>query len=352
MRPTVLVDRLLRPALQVAGLGALAWSGRSARVEAFPLAWAAPYLPSVLLAGWALRRLHRAATRDAGRGRYQPARIAWQFWRFSAPRAFAGVAQLALQRLDILLVAALAGLPAAAVYTVAGRFVVLGQFVNQAVSQVVQPRLAERLAVDDRGGARELYRRATGWLVLLTWPLYLLVAAYTPVYLGLFGREYRTGGPVVVLLAAAMLVGTACGMVDMVLAMAGRTSWNLANVVLALAVTLTVDLPLVPRLGAFGAALGLAAAVCVNNLVPLAQIGYALGLHPFGRVTLAAAGLAVACFGVPALAVRVAVGERPAALAAVGAAATAGGVAVYVAVLLRQRDFFGLQFATSKGGSR
>src|SRR5204863_9846911 len=101
-----------------------------------------------------------------------------------------------LQRVDVLLVAALAGLPAAAVYTVAGRFVVLGQFVNQAVSQAVQPRLAERLAVDDRAGTRALYRGATAWLVLETWPLYLLVAAYAPVYLGLFGPEYqRAGGP-------------------------------------------------------------------------------------------------------------------------------------------------------------
>src|SRR5439155_36056 len=167
----------------------------------------------------------------------------------------------------------------------------------------------------DRAGAQALYRGATAWLVLLTWPLYLLVAAYAPVYLGLFGPGYRTAGaPVVLVLAAAMLLATGCGMVDMVLAMAGRTSWNLGNVLLALAVTLAVDLPLVPRLGALGAAIGLAAAVCVNNLVPLAQIGTALRLHPFGRATLAAAGLAVVCFGVPGLLVRAAAGDRPAAL--------------------------------------
>ena len=143
-------------------------------------------------------------------------------------------------------------------------------------------------------------------------------------------------------LAAAMLLATGCGMVDMVLAMAGRTSWNLGNVLLALAVTLAVDLPLVPRLGALGAAIGLAAAVCVNNLVPLAQIGTALRLHPFGRATVAAAGLAVACFGVPGLLVRATVGDRPAALALAGGAATALGAAAYLGAALRLRTLFGL----------
>jgi O-antigen/teichoic acid export membrane protein len=136
--------------------------------------------------------------------------------------------------------------------------------------------------------------------VLATWPLYLLAIAYAPVYLGLFGPQYRSGSLIVTVLAGAMLVASACGMVDMVLAMGGRTWWNLANVALALVVMLGFDAVLVPRHGALGAAIGLAAAVLANNLVPLAQVRRSLGLHPFGRATLAAAGLALACFG-PAL---------------------------------------------------
>jgi O-antigen/teichoic acid export membrane protein len=90
-------------------------------------------------------------------------------------------------------------------------------------------------------------------------------------------------------------------MVDMVLAMGGRTRWNLYNVGLALAVMVGVDLVAVPRLGALGAAIGLAAAVLTNNLVPLAQLWFTLRLHPFGRATLGAAALAGACFGIPVL---------------------------------------------------
>ena len=87
-------------------------------------------------------------------------------------------------------------------------------------------------------------------------------------------------------------------MVDMVLAMAGRTSWNLINVLVALGVTIGLDVLLIPRYGALGAAIGLACAMVANNLLPLVQVGRAARLHPFGRGTLAAGTLSAACFGV------------------------------------------------------
>ena len=325
IRPTVLLDRIARPVLQVVGVAAVAFAAASP--DAFVTAWALPYLPVVVLAGYALHRAHSSTVADLPRRRPKRAhRIAMRraFWTFTGPRSIASVAQLALQRVDVLLVASLAGLGAAATYAVAGRFVVLGQFANQGISQAVQPRLAEALAVRDRAEANRLYRTATGWLVLLTWPLYLLVMAYAPLYLGLFGPSYRDGATVVVVLAAAMMLATGCGMVDIVLSMAGKTSWNLANVGVALGLTIGLDLALIPHLGALGAAIGLAAAVTANNLLPLAQVGLKLGLHPFGRGTFAAGGLALACFGVLPRVLTDALGGTPTAtIVALAAAVTA-----------------------------
>jgi O-antigen/teichoic acid export membrane protein len=312
MRPTVVLDRVLRSGLQVvlialAGIAAL-WT--SASLPLFAFAWAAPYLPVTVLAAYALRKLYRASKPPGvTTTRAERSEVRRAFWRFTGPRALASVAQLALQRVDVLLVAALGGLAPAAIYAVAGRFVVLIQFANQGVSQSVQPRLAEALATGDRDAANHLYQTATGWLVLVTWPINLLVMLFAPVYLKFFGDGYTKGVPVVVVLAGAMLVATGCGMVDMVLAMAGRTSWNLVNVLVALAVTIGLDSLLVPRMGALGAAIGLACAMVANNLLPLIQVGRAVGLHPFGAGTRAAALLSIGCFGVlPRLAVGLAGG--------------------------------------------
>jgi O-antigen/teichoic acid export membrane protein len=322
MRPTVLLEKVLRPLAQVVLLVVL-----GSRLST--LAWALPYLPTAILAGYAVhRRLRVHSGQAAGPGPVSG--YLGGFWRFTAPRALASTAQLALGRLDILLLAGMAGLRAAALYAVASRFIVVGQLANQAIAQAVQPRLAELLATGDRAGARALYQTATGWLVLAAWPVYLGVALLSPMYLALFGPAYRQAGPIVLTLALAMLVATGCGMVDMVLSMAGRTRWNLYNVAVAFAVNLALDLVLIPRLGALGAALGLAASILANNLIPLAQVAVRLGLHPFGRGTLVAAGLALLCLGALPLAARLSTMDAC-------AAATGAGAAGYLIAALRLR---------------
>ncbi|BCY05680.1 lipopolysaccharide biosynthesis protein [Actinoplanes sp. L3-i22] len=315
MRPTVLLDRILRSCLQLLAVGA-AGLFAAASLPIFALAWAAPYLPVTIFSAYAARRLYLAGRpRSAASERAERRRLRRDFWLFTGPRALAAVAQLALQRVDVLLVAALGGLGPAAVYAVAGRFVILIQFANQGISQSVQPRLAEALSTGDRAGANRLYQVATGWLVLITWPVSLLVILFAPYYLRFFGDEYTAGAPVVRLLAVAMLIATGCGMVDMVLSMAGRTSLNLGNVLVALAVTIGLDVLLIPRWGALGAAVGLAGAMVANNLLPLIQVFRGTRLHPFGPGTRAAALLSIGCFGLLPRAVTALFGSGPAGLA-------------------------------------
>ena len=226
-----------------------------------------------------------------------------------------------MQRLDIVLVAALAGPGAAAVYTAATRFLVVGQFVNQAVSAPVQPRLSALLAAGDRSGARTLYRVSTTWLVLLSWPMFGAAIALAPTYLAAFGRGYSNAVAVVVILSVSMLVASACGLVDSVVIMAGRTSWNLATTLLALAVNVIIDLLLIPDHGILGAAIGWCAGILVSNVVPVLLAWRGLRLHPVGRSLLLALGSCGVCFILlPVLATALTHSQ----LAALGALVTGG----------------------------
>jgi O-antigen/teichoic acid export membrane protein len=328
--PTVVLDRVGRPLLQL-GLVVLAVAGGSLTV--LTTVWAAPWVACAALAGWWLLRSERPAARAAG-GRDPVAEpLPWrEFWRFTGPRAATSVVQLALQRLDIVLITLLAGPAEAAIYTAATRFLVVGQIAGQALASVVEPRLGRLLALGDRAAAAAVYRTATGWLVLLCWPLYLLVGTYADAFLGWFGDGYEAGAGVVLVLATAMLLATGVGMVDAVLIMGGRTAWNLGNAVAALVVNVLLDVLLIPRMGLLGAAIGWAAAICVANLAPLAQVWWRMGMHPFGAGTATAAALAVGCFAV--LPVAVGLGwDGPGATVA----ATAVGAVLYLAGALRWR---------------
>jgi len=300
MRATAILDQIIRPTMQLILVGAAALTDEALLVV---LAWVLPYLPTAISS---YRWWHRDLARDGKPGNERVPGMKWEFWRFTAPRALAGVAQLAMQRLDIVLVGALAGLPEAAVYTAASRFLVVGQLAGTAISRATQPRLARAIGSGEHDVTSQIYRTATAWLVLLAWPLYLVMALASNTLLGLFGSDYKVGAPVVVILSLSMLVATGCGMVDMVLIMAGRTSWNLGNAVLALVVNLVLDLLLIPQYGITGAAIGWGVAILFANLVPLTQVRLALHLHPFGRGTKYAMLLSAGCYGlIPGIALLV-----------------------------------------------
>lgn len=323
-RATVLVDRIVRPAVQIAFVAVailvdLPGAGLAA-------AWGAAYAVSAVLALGSLRVLVGKGSRGAavvGRRDY---------WRFTAPRAIARIAQVGVQRLDIVLVAWLLSPTDAAIYTVATRFVVFGQLANQAVSSVVQPRFTMILATegDDAPAlVTRVFGVSTCWSVLLAWPVYLAVAAAPAAYLGWFGSSYPRGEAVVVALvmAGGMLVAVASGPVDTLLLMTGRSGLSLANTLVALALDVGLCLLLVPRIGIAGAALAWVVAVVVRCVLAVLQLRADIGLRlPVADLALAAA-LPVACVGLPVAVLALAAGLTPVtwlvatALAGVGYAA-------------------------------
>jgi O-antigen/teichoic acid export membrane protein len=315
MGPTVMVDRITRPVLQLAGTGVAAAAGSAALLA--PV-WALPYVPAAFVVWLWFRRIQvRSGTADAHPVADRPEPL--RFWRFTGPRGLAALAQITIQRIDIVLVAIIRGPAEAAVYTAATRFLVAGQFGNQAISMAAQPRFTEMFALGDLQGANRVYQATTAWLILLTWPFYLLAVAYGPQIITVFGRSYQAGGTVMVILGLTMLLATGCGQVDMVLVTTGRSSWSLVNGLLAVVVNVGLDVALIPRYGIAGAAIGWSAAIVVTNLMPLAQIALTERLHPFGRGTFITAVLSAVSFAGLPLAARALLGH--------GAVASLGGIA-------------------------
>lgn len=344
-RPFVVIERLTRPSLQLVAVAAVGLAAVTA-AGAVTAAWAAPYLVAAAAAViWSVR-MRRRLERAAGVSPAAPTRADWTgFWRFAAPRGGTGVAQVGLQRLDLLLVAALLGPVEVALYVAASRFLVVGQLANQAIGFAAQHRFAALFATGELATTRRLYQSTTAWLVLGAWPFLLLCLVFAGPVLAVFGPQYPAAAPVMRLLCAAMLLGTGCGMVSMALEMSGRSLSVLMQTLAALAVNVGLNVLLIPRLGLVGAALAWTGAIAVNNLAPLWLLYRSHRLHPLSAGVLLAMASSVACFGVaPGLAVLL-WGPGPALLAA---CAGAGGYAV---VLWRARRLLELTaFAAIRRG--
>lgn len=307
MRPTVAIEKIFRQVAQVGGVLLAALLGAGPVGLAF--AWSLPYLVGLVVAVLWYGRI----TARLGHSPADTRALAREFWRYTGPRSVAQICQTALQRADIVLIAALASPRDAAVYTAATRFMVIGQLGTQAVQQAMQPAVSRLMALGDREATQRVFAGCTTWTVALTWPVHLSVAAAAPIYLSLFGSGYAGSGQyATVILALAMLLATGSGPVDVLLLMAGRSGLSLANSAAALAVDLALDVLLIPWLGITGAAIGWAAALAVRNLLMVAQVARLFGMTPAGAGLGLAAMSAVSCFGALPLLARLTLGTTAA----------------------------------------
>ena len=335
MVPATLIDKVGRAMAQPTFVLVVVLLGLSS--TAVSLAWVTPFAFGLVAALLWSRHLLRAGDRGAGAGS-QPSvgrrAVFREFWLFTAPRGLASMFAVIILWLDTLLIGALRSSAEAGVYAAATRYLAFGVFINVAIAQVVAPKLSEVLASGHHERARSIYATATSWLMALAWPLFLVMIVLAPALLSLFGPGYEQAQAAVMILGATMLVATGVGPVDIVLLMAGKSSWNLLNTIAAVTANVVLNLLLIPRFGITGAAAAWSASILLNNLLPLAQVWIVIHLHPFGRGSLIVAASAVVWFVGVGLAARQLAGDDLWGLLMVGAVATP----LYLASLWRFRD--------------
>ena len=299
MRTTVVVDKIARSGAQPLFVLLVALAG--ADLLGLTLAWAVPYALAALVSSRVFRMFL------AGRGTFNHAEptksyreLRREFWRFTWPRSITRISQMAIQRVDIILIAALRSPMEAAIYTAATRFVALGQFGTQAIQQVVQPKFTALLAKEETDSLKDVYQISAAWSMALAWPMYVVVGSAPLAYLAIFGPEYAEEGvTVVVLMTLAMLFGVATGPADTLLLMSGRSALSLINSLTALALDIALCFILIPRMGITGAAVAWAVAVSIRCTLSVVQTRITMRIVSFGPAALAVAAANLLCFALP-----------------------------------------------------
>lgn len=284
------LDRVLRPVAQVAAMLAVAAADGSS-VDAV-LAWATPTVATVVVA---IVLLARVELRTVAETDSVPQPV---FWRYTGPRSVARIAQTLTQRLDVLILAAVAPLGDAGVYGTVSRCMIAGVFIATALQQTIQPQLRRLVVAGDHDAVKTMYGASTTWLVLVTWPVYLIMITHAPIVMSVFGSDYVRGSSALALLCVAMLVASGCGLVDVVLLMLGRSWLSTINVVIALVLNVVLNLALAPSFGMIGSAIAWVVSIMAANLLPLAQTTR-VGLHPGGPPLVTAMTLSVLTIAVP-----------------------------------------------------
>jgi glycosyltransferase involved in cell wall biosynthesis/O-antigen/teichoic acid export membrane protein len=183
----------------------------------------------------------------------------------SVAAAAAGLANLAMQRMDVLVLGAFVGrapgLDAAAfgVYCAAREIAGIARKVGFAA----EAPFLHAVATAHGSGRRDEERGVLGDVARWTLPASLFLAAGlalgSPLWLSLFGPGFERGTLLVSLLVVANSVGSYSGLAENVLLLR-RPTLNVLNSGVGVVAYVAVCLALVPRMGASGAALAAAAA--------------------------------------------------------------------------------------------
>jgi O-antigen/teichoic acid export membrane protein len=333
MVPYVSVQNLVVPGLRVALVLAAVGAGLAGATVA--VAWTLPVAAGALIAFVALRRLVLRAEAHVASPPREAARIgAAGFWRFAAARGVASIFEITVLSVDILLVGALRSTREAAVYAAASRLVIFGTYLLLAVSRPLAPQFSRLLARREIDVAGALYHIATWWGMIVAWPIFITWAIFAEPLMSLFGPGYSSGSTALAILSLAYLFDFATGNMNILLLMSGKSSWNLANSALALALNVGLNLLLIPRMGIEGAAIAWAASIAVYNLAALFEIRALLGLSPLSSVYSIIVGTTVLCYGGFGASARVLLGNSVRGLVV----ALTVGTVLYAAMLWRWRE--------------
>jgi O-antigen/teichoic acid export membrane protein len=215
------------------------------------LAWSQAASPAPALVAGALLLARRPATTAAA----EPTVVA--VLRTAAPMALNGGLQMLSPRVEFLVLSAIAGDRETGVFLAALRVLELLSVVPAAVAQGAMPALT-REALHGGDGVR---RRTAGTMALVAAPAACglgLVAG--GVVEALYGGAYADAGTPLRLLALALVPLFVNALLSWALLASGRASWLPRLTAARVLVALALALVLVPRLGASGAAVGLAGA--------------------------------------------------------------------------------------------
>ena len=338
MVPFVLIQNVFLPAIRPVVMATALYLGLG--TVAVALGWAAPVAAAFVLGMLFLLRLVLRA-RNAG-SRFSAADgrdIASEFWRFAGPRALAAVFGITITWLDILLVGAfLHSTRQAGIYAAVSRLSVLGASALSAVGMAIAPQVSELATLGNKRQAQSLFQVGTWWLMAITWPGYIALAAFAPFLLQVYGHKFTAGSVALVVLCLAQLFNLGTGNVTIVLLMMGKSSWNMINAAVCLTVNIGLNVLLIPRLGITGSAIAWAASIVCNNLAALLEVNYLLRIRPFGRGYWVVVAASVICFGMTGLIIRQIVGTTLVGFSLF----ILVSVPPYVAVLWRLRGMLGL----------
>jgi O-antigen/teichoic acid export membrane protein len=181
------------------------------------------------------------------------------------------------------------------IYRAAAQIPLVLSMILVASNSIYAPVCANLYAQGKIGPLGRLLKTSTRWVACLTLPIGLAIILSARPLMHIFGSEFvYPGAHILVILAVAQLVNTMAGAVGLTLSMTGKQKLQMLNSVVMITVNAIMNLVLIPRFGAVGAAIATGASLVAINLLMLLEVYLSRNVHPYSYDYLRV--VAASCF--------------------------------------------------------
>lgn len=278
MKPLVLIEQISVPALRIVGMMVVIAFTQTSKHVAYSF-----LIASVI--GCVLGVIFTGRFFWARKGDEQPILLHSALLQYSWPLFGASLLNRTNTHTETLVLGILSSSEQVGFFTVSFKIAVTLTVIFQSINAIMAPFIAE---IYSRGNIDRLayqLKSVTRWIFTLTLPVALVIFLEAPDIMAVLKPEYIVGTPVLQMLTLSHLASVMMGPVAILLTMTRYARLNLLDLFLTLILSLILDFLLIPRYGAFGAAIAGTVSITFVNVLRLVQVYRNLGIHPYSWST-------------------------------------------------------------------
>jgi O-antigen/teichoic acid export membrane protein len=146
------------------------------------------------------------------------------------------------------------------------------------------PLAARMFAKEDYAGINDLYWRTAVWMAVLTFPIFAITFSMAqPLTVFLYGARYEQSGVIMALLSLGYYFNAALGFNGLTIKILGKLRYVVTINFLAALTSIVLNLLLIPRYGALGAAISMSATMIAHNIFKQVGLRLVAGINLFDR---------------------------------------------------------------------
>ncbi len=209
-------------------------------------------------------------------------------WRevlaFTLPLLTSDLVYVVMNSMDAILLERFSGTESVAALRAVQPTAKMNQMVLVSFAILFTPAAARMFARNDREGVNNLYWQNAVWTAVASFPIFVLTFSVAhSLTLLLYGERYESSAVILALLSFAYYFNAALGQNGLTLKVFGKVRYIVVINVLAVFVNLGVNLLLIPRYGALGAAVGTTATLVLHNILKQVGLRFGTGINLFER---------------------------------------------------------------------